>query len=74
VKHEPWWIWHWDVSDAKKEDETDLVKLQIQFERVTRWRRGSLLTIYRYVMKEQVQWWFYGPFDLAVGFGYNKRA
>ena len=38
--------------------------------RITRWRRGSFLTIYKMETNHNTQWWFYGPFNLAVGFSY----
>jgi hypothetical protein len=63
---EPWWVWHWDKADAK-------FPPAVSFRRITRWRRGSLLTVYRFVQETQEQWWFYGPFDLAIGFGFNRK-
>jgi hypothetical protein len=58
---EPWWTWHWD----KKHVDNATITLDI-----TRWRRGSLLTIYRFKTEHGgVEWWLYGPFNLAIGFG-----
>ena len=37
---------------------------------ITRWRRGSLLTIYRMAFTSGgIQWWFYGPWNFCIGFG-----
>ncbi len=61
---EPWWTWHWDKSHAEN--------IEIPYESITRWRRGSLLTVYRFVTASGVQLWFYGPFNLALGFAYER--
>ncbi len=60
AKTEPWWAWHWDREDA--------AEIMIPVEKVVRWRRGWL-TVYRIEMEKQVQWWFYGPFNLCIAFG-----
>jgi hypothetical protein len=58
---EPWWTWHWDKAEAYNAD--------IPLAKLTRWRRGSFLTLYRHeTIDGSVQWWFYGPFNLAIGF------
>lgn len=61
AKSERWWTWHWDREDADN--------IMLPAEKITRWRRGSFLTVYRIQMEKQVQWWFYGPFNLAIAFG-----
>ena len=65
-KPEPWWIWHWDRVEAHP---TALI-----YSRIVRWRRGSLLTVYRYETQYEIQWWLYGPFNLAVGFSIPKKG
>jgi hypothetical protein len=36
---EAWWVWRWDRTDAEN--------VEIPFTSITRWRRGSFLTVYR---------------------------
>jgi hypothetical protein len=61
---EPWWVWRWDKTMAEN--------MPVPYASVTRWRRGSVLTVYRYVTKTGgVQWWFYGPFNFALGFAHG---
>jgi hypothetical protein len=36
--------------------------------RITRWRRGSLLTVYRFETQGSTQYWFYLPFNIGFGF------
>lgn len=58
---EPWWTWRWDRDEV--------ADVSLEFTRITRWRRGSLLTIYRHENQEgTVAWWFYLPFNYAIGF------
>jgi len=61
-KREAWWVWHWDTYDVK--DAT------VHYVRITRWRRGSLLTVYRKETKGDVNWWIYLPFNIGFGFSY----
>jgi hypothetical protein len=63
-RREPWWIWHWDYREMGQFD--------MPYMSMRRWRRGSLLTIYRWESASSVKWWFYGPFNLAIGFAYEK--
>lgn len=67
MKDKPWWAWHWDRKM--------IGPLSIAMPRttITRWRRGSLLTVYRHENHLRVEWWFYGPFNLAIGFSWPKR-
>ena len=41
---------------------------------ITRWRRGSLLTVYRMKSEEATHWWFYGPFNFAVAFSIPRQS
>ena len=63
-RREPWWKWHWDRRIVPVMDMH--VKIGV------RWRRGSLLTVYRLDYDTQdsrwTEWWFYGPFNFAIGF------
>ena len=70
TKEEKWWTWHWDKSDVLAVEGSLAPTLALPYERITRWRRGSLLTIYRMEAKGNLQWWFYGPFNICFGFGY----
>jgi hypothetical protein len=63
---DPWWTWRWDRADAEN--------CTLPFERITRWRRGSLLTVYRHESPHHTEWWLYGPFNLAVGFSIPKKG
>ncbi len=59
---EPWWTWHWDTKELKD--------IQLPMKTIKRWRRGSLLTVYRFETEQgDIEYWFYGPFNLAIGFG-----
>jgi hypothetical protein len=61
---EPWWVWHWDKHSK--------VNVDLPYESIIRWRRGSLLTIYRYRTADGgITWWFYLPFNLAIGFAHG---
>lgn len=62
---EPWWTWHWDTHRAED--------VELPYLSIVRWRRGSFLTVYRFENASGVFWWFYGPFNLAIGFAYEKR-
>ncbi len=60
---EPWWTWHWDYKDVA-------VDRQLPCKRIRHWRRGFFLSVYRVEFdKGGVQWWFYGPFNIAIAFG-----
>lgn len=69
---EKWWTWHWDKSDAVELNPAQPT-LTLPYKRITRWRRGSLLTIYRMQSDGSLQWWLYGPFNICFGFGYPKN-
>lgn len=58
MTREPWWRWHWDKVDVGAGS--------LPFLRVTRWRRGSLLTVYRVDFASDVQWWVLLPFNIGV--------
>lgn len=58
-EREAWWVWHWDRVSVKNAEITMSI---------TRWRRGSLLTVYRMEQTSDVQYWFYFPFNLGIGF------
>jgi hypothetical protein len=62
---ERWWTWHWDRFHADR--------VLVPFVSITRWRCGSFLTVYRMHTDGNVQWWFYGPFNLAVAFSYPVK-
>ena len=47
-------------------------KFDMPYVSMKRWRRGSLLTVYRWESVSSVKWWIYGPFNLAVGFAHEK--
>jgi hypothetical protein len=66
AKVERWYTWHWDYCEER---DTSMPLVRIQ-----RWRRGSLLTVYLFEGECDMQWWFYGPWHLAIGFGYPKRG
>lgn len=61
---EPWWVWHWDYQHVPG--------APLPYTSIKRWRRGSLLTVYRMESSGDVQWWFYGPFNLGIGFSHPK--
>lgn len=61
-KRDPWWVWHWD--------RTVMVAVDVPYKTIWRWRRGSLLTVYKFVGEDDsVFWYFFGPFNLAIAFG-----
>jgi hypothetical protein len=71
MSREKWYKWHWDKSDAQS---SDVRTLETQYKRIIRWRRGSFLTVYRQESTHgDIQWWFYLPFNLAIGFGYPEQ-
>jgi len=61
TSREPWWTWHWDRTVVENS--------ALLYTNVTRWRRGSLLTVYRMRTVSGVQWWIYLPFNFCIGFG-----
>lgn len=63
---EAWWVWRWDRTDAKG--------VEIPFTSITRWRRGSFLTVYRMETPGDVKYWFYLPFNVGVGFSIPVRV
>jgi hypothetical protein len=63
---EPWWVWHWDVLEVKD--------AKIPYTRISRWRRGSLLTVYRKESRGDVAWWFYLPFNIGLGFSHPTKG
>lgn len=62
---EAWWVWHWDRATVED--------THLHFESITRWRRGSLLTVYRLVSATEIAWWFAGPFNIEIGFSVPKK-
>jgi hypothetical protein len=66
VSAEKWWTWRWDRHELPG---TKLALVATELH-LTRWRRGSLLTVYRLQGEHETTWGFYGPFNLALGFGY----
>lgn len=61
-----WWDWHWDTAT--------IGECEVPYLSLKRWRRGSLLTVYRWESRTGVKWWFYGPFNLAIGFAYERAT
>jgi len=61
-EREPWWTWNWDTKVVQ--DAT------VRYVCITRWRRGSFLTVYRKETKGDVNWWIYLPFNIGLGFSY----
>lgn len=59
-----WWTWRWDTTRAEN--------VMVPHIRITRWRRGSFLTVYKMETTSQVQWWLYGPFNLAIAFAFPR--
>lgn len=59
ASREPWWAWHWDKSAV--------APFALPMKKITRWRCGSLLTIYRQEQEGDTLWWFYGPFNIGIG-------
>lgn len=57
---EQWWRWRWDTFTAND--------VNLKYKRITRWRRGSLLTVYRIETLSTVEWAFYIPFNLSIAF------
>jgi hypothetical protein len=55
------WTWRWDKMTTGAVD--------LPLTSITRWRRGSFLTVYRFRTERGTMWWFYGPWNLAIGFG-----
>lgn len=64
-KHEPWWAWHWDRGDFEH--------VPVTYDRVTRWRRGSFVTLYRLVGVRSTEWRLYLPFNASVGIQLDKE-
>lgn len=58
-EREPWWVWRWDAYEAKD--------AKVPYVSIKRWRRGSLLTIYRKESVGDVAWWIYLPFNIGLG-------
>jgi len=69
---EPWWKWDWDVTEAQGQ-------LEKYHGLVKRWRRGWV-TLYKFVSRlgndgtETVEWRLYFPFNVSVGFEYDRRV
>ena len=63
-KRERWWTWHWDFMEVKDAEMT--------YESIKRWRRGSFCTFYRKETWSTVHWWIYLPFNIGLGFSYEK--
>lgn len=68
-EREPWWTWRWDTVDVPGEL-IEANALVGEVKQLTRWRRGSFLTVYRIRTREGAFWLFYGPFNFSCGFGF----
>src|SRR5512135_855600 len=55
-----WWTWRWDT--------TSIQNAMVPHIRITRWRRGSFLTVYKMETPGSTQWWVYLPFNIGIGF------
>ncbi len=62
AEREAWWVWRWDTKRAKN--------ATVRYLSITRWRRGSFLTVYRKETRGDVNWWIYLPFNIGFGFSY----
>jgi hypothetical protein len=66
TSEDKWYTWRWDHVEASD--------LPTTWTQVDRWRRGSLLTVYRFRTADgATQWWFYLPFNLGIGFASPGR-
>jgi hypothetical protein len=70
VKQKPdrWWTWRWDTVDVPGEAIHGVLH-KVRVQQLTRWRRGSLLTVYRIRSEGQTFWLLCGPFNFSIGFG-----
>jgi hypothetical protein len=60
TREDRWWTWRWDHVETRN--------IPTTWTRVDRWRRGSLLTVYRLETEDgATQWWFYLRFNVALG-------
>jgi hypothetical protein len=64
-EREPWWTWRWDTLEVRG--------ATIPYARIKRWRRGSLLTVYRKESAGDVAWWVYLPFNIGFGFSHPTK-
>jgi hypothetical protein len=59
-----WYTWRWDFTSHEN--------VKLPYTRISRWRRGSFLTVYKFESPGHVEWRFLLPFNFVVGKCFDK--